>query len=231
MNDNIILVAVFKDTWLVQFLNAEGIVIDSAEVAVGGTVSPTSVEVTPPPGQIFDSWYLGGSPYNFSAPVTGNIQLTPHFENTYYVYFISKGSAVSPQVVVTGGTATQPATPTRAGYTFLRWSLTDGGAAYNFNTPVTTDITLYAVWQAQQVNYTVVYWLEKPNVSGDPGTDVANYMYNKSQTRQACRFRDRSFRREPAGYRLRRVPPWGHGHHSGQRHHVLTCTSGAPCTR
>jgi uncharacterized repeat protein (TIGR02543 family) len=44
---------------------------------------------------------------------------------------------------------------------------------------------LYACWTPQTVNYTLVYWVEKPNFSGDPGTNEDNYIFYKAQTRQA----------------------------------------------
>ena len=55
------------------------------------------------------------------------------------------GSAVAGQTVNHGGTAARPANPTRSGYTFTNWNL--GTAAYNFDSPVTRDITLIAQWR------------------------------------------------------------------------------------
>ena len=39
----------------------------------------------------------------------------------------------------------RPTDPTREGYTFVRWNL--GANAYNFSTPVNSNITLTAVWE------------------------------------------------------------------------------------
>ena len=50
------------------------------------------------------------------------------------------------QIRVPAGTAlAEPETPVRNGYLFRGWQL--DGAAYDFATPVTEDITLTAVWQ------------------------------------------------------------------------------------
>lgn len=66
---------------------------------------------------------------------------------TYTVTFDSDGgSAVTAQTVESGKTATKPADPTREGYTFKGWTL--DGAAYDFATPVTGNITLKAKWEA-----------------------------------------------------------------------------------
>jgi uncharacterized repeat protein (TIGR02543 family) len=182
---DITLTAQYKDTWLVEFTDANGKVIDSVEVRNGRTVAPTSVEIVPPSQMSFDGWNLDGNPFDFSTPITGNIQLRPRFVDAHYVYFISNGSAVSPQIVKDGQAASKPGNPTREGYRFQHWSLTEGGEAYDFGTPVTDDMTLYAVWQGQRVNYTIVYWVEKPNISGDPGNDVDNYMYYSTNTERA----------------------------------------------
>lgn len=65
---------------------------------------------------------------------------------TYTVTFDSDGgSAVTAQTVESGKTATKPADPTKAGYTFKGWYL--GETAYDFATPVTGNITLKAKWE------------------------------------------------------------------------------------
>lgn len=64
---------------------------------------------------------------------------------TYTVTFDSDGgSAVEAQTVNDGATATEPTEPTKDSYTFGGWLL--NGAAYDFSTPVTADITLVASW-------------------------------------------------------------------------------------
>lgn len=64
------------------------------------------------------------------------------------VTFVSNGgSEVSAQNLTYGALVTRPADPTYSGYTFAGWytdeALTD---AYDFNTPVTANLTLYAKW-------------------------------------------------------------------------------------
>lgn len=55
------------------------------------------------------------------------------------------GSSVSEQIVVKGGTATEPKNPIREGYTFLGWFTSDG-VGFDFSDPIDSDITLYALW-------------------------------------------------------------------------------------
>lgn len=54
------------------------------------------------------------------------------------------GTTTDPQTIADGALATEPATPTRDGYTFDGWYLND--QKYDFSTPVTGDVTLVAKW-------------------------------------------------------------------------------------
>lgn len=74
------------------------------------------------------------------------------------------GSGVASQSVDQGNTLTlaNVTVPTRTGYTFKGWSLTQNGTTVAFITP-TADTTLYAVWEASGVKYTVAYWGENAN--------------------------------------------------------------------
>ena len=72
----------------------------------------------------------------------------PPVEKTFTVTFDSNGgSAVASQTVKEGEKAAKPANPTRDGYAFEGWFADEAlKTAYDFNTPVTSDITLYADW-------------------------------------------------------------------------------------
>ena len=183
------LVAKFSDNWAVLFKDANGKVIQTQEIANGGIASDIgSSMIVAPAGYAFDCWYNGSSAYDFSTPVTSNLTLTPHFEKSHYVWFVTNGSAVSSQGVVSGGYATEPVAPTRAGYDFAHWSISadDSTGAFDFSaTPITDDTVLYAIWTPATVNYTVVYWFEKPNITGEPGTEPSNYAYKMSETKTA----------------------------------------------
>ena len=117
-------------------------------------------------GYTFAFWYLGedeqnATAYDFDTPVTGDITLTAKWNiNKYTVTFNSYGGTPVPpaQEVEYGLTATKPDDPTLKGYTFAFWYLGDdeqNATAYDFNTPVTENITLYANWKKNI--YTVTY--------------------------------------------------------------------------
>ena len=143
----------------------------------GGTPVPPAQEVeygltaTKPAdptlkGYTFAFWYLGedeqnATAYDFNTPVTENITLTAKWNiNKYTVTFDSYGGTPVPpaQEVEYGLTATKPADPTLKGYTFAFWYLGEdeqNATAYDFDTPVTENITLTAKWNINK--YTVAF--------------------------------------------------------------------------
>ncbi|MSU00717.1 InlB B-repeat-containing protein [Tissierella pigra] len=72
----------------------------------------------------------------------------------YTVNFNSNGgNSISPQEVEEGGKAVKPSNPTINGYSFIGWyknsNLTQ---AFDFNTPIDGNITLYAKWEKEPTN-------------------------------------------------------------------------------
>ncbi|WEV73899.1 leucine-rich repeat domain-containing protein [Bifidobacterium sp. ESL0798] len=111
---------------------------------------------------------IAGGSIHFSGTITRDY-LAPEARSHTVTFNSNEGSAVASQTVADGKTATQPANPKRDGYTFLGWQVAvesgQNGASgtasnnkteykdYNFNTPVTDDITLYANWHNDQTAY------------------------------------------------------------------------------
>lgn len=92
-------------------------------------------------------------------PDSGSNVQTP-IEMEYKVNFDSiGGSTVKAQYVKKGDKATKPENPTREGYTFVEWQLNRN--SYDFDSAVTSDITLTAKW-AQNVptKFTVNFVVE-----------------------------------------------------------------------
>src|SRR5690606_26115526 len=73
----------------------------------------------------------------------------------FVVTFDSQGgSAVEQQLIEEGSLVTKPnPDPTRLGYNFVHWYLSNEDIPYNFNFPVIQNITLTAKWE-QQANIT-----------------------------------------------------------------------------
>ena len=113
-------------------------------------------------GYAFTGWLLDGEPYDFTTPVTGDVTLVAGWEKTpdptpvTHTVTLDAGNGSQPVrvTVVDGEPVGRPADPTYDGYTFAGWAL--DGEPYNFDTPVTGDITLTALWE-KPAEYTVTF--------------------------------------------------------------------------
>ena len=122
---------------------------DSNEAIVVRPSNPTKS------GYSFVKWQLNGVDFDFSKTINTNITLDAVWEKTYTVTFNSNGgSSVGSQKIVSGGKASQPSLSTRCGYSLMYWTL--NGVEYDFNTPVTSDINLVAVWK-EELTYRVSF--------------------------------------------------------------------------
>ena len=100
--------------------------------------------------------------HNKTCTITLTGEATPP---TYTVTFNANGHGTAPaaQTVSQGSKAIQPTAPTATGYTFGGWyKEANCTNAFDFNTAITADITLYAKWTAN--TYTV-------NLDREPSTD------------------------------------------------------------
>ena len=103
-------------------------------------------------GFTFKGWYTDDEctqPVEYGSILTDDLYLYPKWEaQPCTVSFNSQGgSAVASQALSYADCATEPEAPTRAGYVFKGW-YTDEKCTdvWNFDDPVTKDMTLYAKW-------------------------------------------------------------------------------------
>ena len=143
---------------------------------VGGTVaigdyddgylrgSLITVRANVPAGQRFVNWTIGGNVVSnqasFTLPVTGNITITANFAAITSVtvhFFTGNGTAADgntvPSITATpGGTFADLPTPVRPGFVFVGWNTQLDGQgtmiADGDTINTTSDITLYAIWEA-----------------------------------------------------------------------------------
>ena len=89
--------------------------------------------------------------------------------STFTVSFVTAGgTAVRSQTVEEGSLATEPVT-SRTGYTFKGWS-------FDFSTPITSDVTVEALWEAStNTPYKVEYYLENIYKTGYEYPIVENF--------------------------------------------------------
>lgn len=131
----------------------------AAQTVLSGTTAtkPTDPTVS---GWTFEGWYKEAActnAFDFSTPITGNITLYAKWtENggtvtpdTFTVTFDANGHGTAPaaQTVEDGKTATKPDDPTETGWKFDGW-YTEAACtnAFDFSTPITGNVTLYAKW-------------------------------------------------------------------------------------
>ena len=99
---------------------------------------------------------------------TGNRTYTANFEiNVYDVVFNDEGEKTTTNVEY--NKKAEKITPLgKKGYEFKHWSLTKNGEAYDFDTPITKNIELYAVYEI--VTYSISY-----NLDGGSATNPTEY--------------------------------------------------------
>ena len=99
-------------------------------------------------GYIFLGWYEGNELYDFTKVVKYNMTLVAKWEKDDYVkvsFETVGGNTIEPISVKKGSKVTRPIDPKKAGHTFKMWTL--NGVAFNFETPITEDITLLATYE------------------------------------------------------------------------------------
>ncbi|MFA5607454.1 MAG: leucine-rich repeat protein [Leucobacter sp.] len=140
----------YSTTYTVSFESGGGTAVPSATVRV---MQPVAEPAAPTrEGHTFTGWFTDAAlttPYDFSTAVTSDVTLYAGWEILVLTVSFDSGggTAIDPVSVNYGDTAAEPADPTREGFTFAGW-FTDADAtdSYDFDAPVTDDLTLYAGW-------------------------------------------------------------------------------------
>ena len=143
-------------TYYVVTYNSNGGSGVDSEIVAKGNGAPYKMSTKP--DNTLEGWYTDSAltvKYNNGA-IMGNTTLyakwvelvTTPPTTTYTVSFNTNGGGtIIGQNVTSGGVATRPVSPTKSGSTFDDWYTTSAlTTRYNFSTPVTSNITLYAKW-------------------------------------------------------------------------------------
>lgn len=110
----------------------------------------------------FVGWYTaltGGEPFDFSAPVTSDVRIYAHWQQTVATITFDGGDAsvettTSKQII--GEALTDVPKPKRDGYRFTDWYVDAATTQlYDLTQPVTEDMTLYAGWKKR--TYTITF--------------------------------------------------------------------------
>ena len=99
-------------------------------------------------------------------------QITGEVTGAYTVTFVTEKEDEVPSQIRANAPAAQPADPAKEGYTFIGWY--SGESEWDFETPVTADLTLTAKWQINR--YTITFdtagGSEVPSITQDYGTAI-----------------------------------------------------------
>ncbi len=131
-------------------------------------------------GYEFKEWQLNGKTYDFNSEVTSDITLIAIYikdeVKTYTVTFDTNGgSKIENKVVEEDTVVVKPVDPKKEGYSFKEWQLEDG-TTYNFNSKVTSDITLKAIYEKESEikTYTVTF-------DTDGGSKIAKQIIKENE--------------------------------------------------
>lgn len=175
------LTAKFATGFLIKFKKGSGysedLVIETREYKPNTSINDTVKRdlLVPEQGYRFVGWYEESDPeqklvtFGPSLKATKDMTFVAKYSNVHTVVYISEGTQVPGNPVqVQNGEKTENFNVTRDGYYFAGWSkketIDSAADLFNFNTPITEDVTLYAQWTSATVRYKVVSWFEKPNI-------------------------------------------------------------------
>ena len=151
VSEDLTLYAVWKP--IVTLVNGDEV---STIVFDYGTVfnNPGIPSVIPDGKTVFSHWSVekdGKIEYVFGSPLIKDLTLYAVWKD-YLVQIINLGNTISSFYVTKGTVLSEPDAPVEAGKEFLYWGTSDWGAEYDFSTPVTSNITLYAVYKNYKVH-------------------------------------------------------------------------------
>ena len=177
--------AKFEAVFYVYFMTVDGQVHSTAianEVNGFKVTPPTDYE---PNGKVVTGWTANDAVFTADTVVSADTYVYPVTEDCYWVTFnTTGGSMVGSRSVTKGDTLNLRGVtaPTRTGYSFKGWSTTADGANVVTSIAPTADTTLYAVWEGDNVTYTVVYWGENPNNTATENIPFDTLLGTESKT-------------------------------------------------
>ena len=138
-----------KATYIVRFNSNGGNAISEQVVEEGNSATKPQDPIRD--GYIFIEWLLNGRSYDFNSIVDKDITLSakwaedvPEKELVTIKFNSDGGTTIANIVIEKGSKVEKPADPTKDGYTFVEWQLSD--SKYDFEQEVTEDIELVAKW-------------------------------------------------------------------------------------
>lgn len=118
--------------------------IEKTVVKENETITP--LKVKDKKGYTFIGWFNGEEQFDFLTKITKDISLVAKYEIDIVTitYNLDGGFGLAIETIPKNSTISIPETPIKKGYKFLKWTL--DGKEFSFDTKITKDITLKAVW-------------------------------------------------------------------------------------
>ncbi|MCO4677923.1 hypothetical protein Si004_02027 [Streptococcus infantarius subsp. infantarius] len=168
------IVARYNNSRRVVFKDDEGVIIRVKEVQAGKTVTDKDVVfLSPKDSTVFSHWSTtanGAQAYDFSTPVTNDLELHAVVKNQKIINFDSAGGTEVDNMYVDNGSLASNSpggklpTPERKGYDFVQWLDKSTNKAVDINAEVTRNYNLKAQWQPRtDTPYKVVHLVETPS--------------------------------------------------------------------
>lgn len=177
--------AKFEAVFYVYFMTVDGQVHSTAIAKAANDFKVTPPTDYEPNGKVVTGWVVGNDAvFTADTVVTADTYVYPVTEDCYWVTFNTTGGSMVASRSVTKGDTLELSgvtAPKRTGYSFKGWSTTADGALISSVTP-TADTTLYAVWEGDNVTYTVVYWGENPNNTATENIPFDTLLGTESKT-------------------------------------------------
>ena len=138
------------------------VVKQSAKEGETVTVAENAFEIE---DKVFIEWNTkadgAGDSYKPGDSITLNSDITLFAQWQDVAYYsvtfdTDGGGSIEAQSIRTGSKATKPENPEKTGFTFKYWKL--GESEFNFDTPITQEITLVAEWEI--IKYSVTYKID-----------------------------------------------------------------------
>ena len=178
VTEDLTVTATYAKKISVRFETEAGELLGTLYVPQGSGVTAPDISA---PGEQYelDGYFVGGERYDLATPVASDLTVVVRWKiRTFTVRFDpAGGDEREPQTIEWGGTVTKPEDPTRTYFRFGGWQL--NGEAYDFTTPVKSDMTLKAYWI--NIRYRVTFDSDGGSavndvlaIAGEPLTKPAN---------------------------------------------------------
>lgn len=141
-----------KKEYVVTIISEDGDNLTSFKVNKGENIKDK--EAPKKEGYIFVSWLKDGMEYNSDLPIKEDITLVAKYTLepkviTNHTVKFNFGNEIKSQTVKDGELVTKPKDPVKDKHVFIGWYV--GDFLYNFNEPVTKDISLVAKYERNKI--------------------------------------------------------------------------------